>query len=364
MKVWLSAAMLAAAPASAGNIWLTLHDGKHEQVTELAAKGPVTALDHESTVVFGESPTQLAVVSYDKAAAQYQLRLLNKQTRQQLAIWPIPLIPTQQASGTAPDVVLLDDTAYLLAHAGPLAAGAPYTRNELGGGFNLLRINLRTGATKVLLLGGAFFNPRLSNYEGVPVVTDWAGYAVARLAPDESGMISVIGPDELSDILPAERSDQARRNLPFNARADYVAVPRAGIFRLSRFGLLHRVAGPDLVALPAPHASLTLGPAQNKELLLAVTSESGPAIAVVRRAKDQRTLAFIDAATLTVIWERELPPGASPSSMVSAGPDSVLFIDQQKGALIRTSRAGTTVIRELPASQHHGSARILSAGIP
>jgi hypothetical protein len=363
MKTWLILfATFVALPASADNIWITLHDGKNEQVAESGPKGSLTALEHGFTLLFGESSAQIAVVSYNKAAAQYQLRLLDKETRQQLAIWQIPLPPVQQLSGPAPDIMLLGETAYLLTHAGVLAPGTQYTRNELGGGFNVMRITLRTGETKVLPLGAGFLNPRLNNYNGIPLVTDWAGYAVSRLAPDGKEMIGVIGPDELSDILPAERTHHARRNLPYDARADYVAVPSAGVFRLSKFGLLHRVAGPDLAPLPAPHASLALGPAQNKELLLAVTSEKGPAIAVVRRAREKRTLAFIDAATLSVIWERDLPSGTSPMSMVSAGPDAVLYIDQQKGALMRTSRDGTVVIRDLP-SQYHGSARILSAGI-
>jgi hypothetical protein len=365
MKNWLIfLVMLVPLPAAAGNIWITMHDGAHELVTELAPSGPVTVLTHANTMAFGESPAQVALVSYDKAAAQNQLRLFDKPTRQLLATWPLPTTPVSLLSGAAPDVVLVDGVAYVLTHSMALAANTSLARNERGGTFNVVKVALRTGETSVLPLSNEFFNPRLRNYDGVPVVTDWAGYAVWRLAPDGKEMISVIGQETLSDILPAERTDQARRTMPYTARADYVVVPRAGVFRLSKFGLLHRVAGTDLEPLAAPHASLALGPAQNKELLLAVTSAKGPAIAVVRRDQDKRTLAFIDAATLAVIWERELSPGVLVWSMAAAGPDAVICIDREKTALVRISRDGTSVLRELPPGRNYAGAHILSAGAP
>jgi hypothetical protein len=364
MKTWFLAVMFAAAPASAGNIWITMHDGSREFVAELGPKGPVTALAHASTMAFGESATQIAVVSYDQAAAQNQLRVLDKQTRALVATWPVPTTPVSLLSGAAPDIVLLDDTAYLLTHATNFSPGFQYTRNERGGGFNVVRIALRTGETRVLPLTDAFFNPRLCNYDGVPVVTDWAGYSVWRLAPDGKDMVSIIGRDEILAVLPAERAQRKHRTLPFSARADFVAVPGAGVFRLSMFGQLHRVIGPDLVALPAPFAALELGPAQDKELLLAVASKKGPAIAVVRRKQDKRTVAFVDAATLTVSWEQDLPQGARPWSMIAADPDAVFYVDSARHAVMRTDRSGTKVIRELPVNPRLDSAHLLSAGKP
>jgi hypothetical protein len=363
MNSWLMAlALLVVSAASAGNTWITLHDGTRELVTELGPGGPVTVLAHANTMAFGESPTQVAIVSYDQAAAQNQLRLFDKQTRQLLATWPLPATPVSLLSGAAPDVVLLDGTAYVLTHATTLAASTALTRNARGGSFNVVKVALRTGEIAALPLNNEFFNPRLCNFGGVPVVTDWAGYAVWRLAPGGREMTAVIGTQHLSDILPAERTDQARRTMPYNARADSVAVPRAGVFRLSKFGLLHRIAGPDLEPLPAPHDSLALGPAQNKELLLAVTSAKGPAIAVVRRDQDKRTLAFIDASTLSVSWERELSPGVSVWSMAAAGPDAVIYIDKEKRALMQLTRDGTSVLTELPAERRYESAHIISAG--
>jgi hypothetical protein len=357
-------ALLAALPASAGNVWLTLNDGKHELVKELGADGGlVTVLEHSFTVAFGESPTQIALISHDQAAAQNQLRVIAKETRQVLWIWPVAATPVQQASGPAPDIVLVEDAAYLLAHTMTLAANAAPVRNERGGMFNVLRIALRTGETTVLPLGKEFRNPRLANFDGVPLVTDWAGYAVWRLASDRNSMTSVIEEEHLADILRAERSDETRRKLPFSARADFVAVPGAGVFRMSRFGRLHRVAGAGLEPLPAPHASLDIGPAQNKEMLLAATSQKDPAIAVVRRTGATRTVTFIDALSLSTLWERELPQGASPWSMLAAGADTVLYIENRQGSLVRTSRDLTSVLRLLPADQV-ASSRVLSAGLP
>jgi hypothetical protein len=235
MKTWFMAAvMLAALPASAGNVWIALHDGTHELVTELGPEGPVTALTHAHTTLFGESSTQIALVSYDNATAQSLFRLIDKQTRQLLATWPVPTTPVALLSGAAPDIVLGPDTAYLLTHAGTLTPGSAYTRNARGGGFNVVRSALRTGDTQVLL----------------------------------------------------------------------------------------------------------------------------------RREQGKRILAFVDAAKLTVMWQRELPPGTSAWSMVAADADAVIYIDTEKAALMKTSRDGTAKLRELPASPRFSSAHVLSAGVP
>src|SRR5688500_19162088 len=112
MNTWLMALTVLVAPAaSAGNTWVTLHDGSRELVTELRPNGPVPVLAHATTMAFGESAAQVAIVSYDQAAAQNQLRLFDKQTRQLLATWPLPSTPVSLLSGAAPDVVLLDGTA-------------------------------------------------------------------------------------------------------------------------------------------------------------------------------------------------------------------------------------------------------------
>jgi hypothetical protein len=366
MRSWLllfpASAVLAAAPVSAGNIWVSLHDGKRDLVTELGPQGPRTALAQPTVLAFGESPTRIAVVAYDVAAARNQLHLLDKQTRALVATWALPTTPVSLLSGAAPDIVLLDECAYVLLHATILSTASSPVRNQLGGMFNVIKVALRTGEISVLPLSNDFFNPRLRNYEGVPVVTDWAGYAVWRLAADGAKMVRVIGKEQLSDILPAERTDPASRALPYNARPDYVAVPGAGVFRVSRFGLLHRITGPDLAPLPAPHVAMAIGPAQHVEALLAASTQTGPAIAVVRRVQDRRMLTFIDATSLAIAWERELPTGTSPWSMVEAGEDAVMYIDTDRGALMQSSRDGTVVLRKLPASQHYSSAHILSAG--
>ncbi len=368
MRIWIVAAAAFAAfdsaPAGAGDPWVTLRDGDQEQVVELRAQGSITVLKHHSTAVFGESPTQIAIAAYDTASRQYQLRIIDKHARQVRASWPLPLTPVRQLSGTAPDVVLLDDVAYVMTHAWSLAPGETLERNASGGTFNIVRITLRTGEIRVLPLKDTFANPRLANFDGVPVVMDWAGYSVARLSAHGEEMISVIARDELFSMLPDERAERQRRTLPFSARADYVAVPGAGIFRMSKFGVLQRVADARLAALTAPFASLPLGPAQFNERLLAATSSKGPAIAIVRNEQGRRTLVFVDARTLTESWRRELPPDVSPPSLAAGGPDAVVGIDAEKGALVRVSREDIEELRKLPAAESFGGSRILSAGAP
>jgi hypothetical protein len=364
MKTWMAvSALCAALPVAAGELWMTRHEGEIEYVTALASAGPETVdTQRAATLAFGESPARLLVASWNPDAAENQLRVIDKQTRQLIAIWPVPERPVSLLSGAAPDIVVLDEVAYLLSHSSDLVPGAVFVRNARGGTFNVVRIALRTGATHVLPLGDAFANPRLTNYLGIPVVTDWAGFAVWRLADDGAQMIAVVGQQELCDILPLERSDQARRILPYSARPDFVVVPGSGVFRLSSFGELHRITDARLAPLRPPHASLRLGPAQFQERLLAGFSRRGPAIVSVRNENQRRTLTFIDAATLEILWQRELPGGTRPWTVTATGVDAVVYIDAQERAIKLTDREETRVFRDLPFGGEPG--QILSIAIP
>jgi hypothetical protein len=366
MKSWFMVAAfaaLASATAAAGDPWVSIQDGDREAVVVLAPDHPVTVLRHETTALFGESAAHVALISYNTAAAQYQLRIIDKKSRQTLAAWPVPDTPVRNLSGAVPDIVLVDDAAFVLTHSGSLGAGATPVRNERGGFYNLARIALRTGRTTVLPIGDVVANPRLASFDGIPVITAWGGYSVLKLSADGEGVDTVIDRAKLFSQLPEERAERERRTLPFNARADYVAIPGGGIFRMSKLGVLQRVANEQLGALQPPFASLALGPAQFHERLLAMESSRGPAIAVVRREQDARALAVIDAATLTENWRRDLPLAVSSWSLVAAGNDALLGIDAEKSAVVRITRGGIETVGALPPGAHH-HARILSAGNP
>ena len=364
MKTWMVASALCAVlPVAAGDLWMTRHEGEIEYITALASEGPETvATQTAATLAFGESPAQLLVISWNPAAVENQLRVIDKQTRQLIAIWPVPDRPVSLLSGAAHDIVVLDEVAYLLTHSSDVVPGAVLRRNARGGTFNVVRMALRTGATQVLPLGDAFANPRLSNYLGIPVVTDWAGFAVWRLADDGGEMIAVLGREELSDILSVERSAQAHRILPDSARPNFVVVPGSGVFRLSSFGELHRITDARLVPSRPPHASLRLGPAQFQERLLAGLSGRGPAIVSVRNENQRRTLTFIDAETVEILWQRELPAGTRPWTVTATGEDAVVYIDAQERAIKRTDREETRVLRDLPTGGESG--QILSIATP
>ena len=366
MKAWFMAAAfaaLASVTAAAGDYWVSIQDGDREAVVVLTPANHVTVLRHEATALFGESSAHVALISYNTAAAQCQLRIIDKKSRQTLAVWPVPDTPVRNLSGAIPDIVLVDDAAFVLTHSWPLSAGAKPVRNEHGGFYNLARIALRTGRTTLLPIGDVVANPRLASFDGIPVVTDWAGYSVLKLPADGEGVETVIDRETLFSQLPEEGAERERRTLPFNARADYVAIPGGGIFRMSKLGVLQRVADARLSALQPPFASLALGPAQFHERLLAMESSKGPAIAVTRREQDVRTLAVIDATTLTENWRRDLPHAVSSWSLVAAGDDALLGIDAENAAVVRITRGGIETVGALPPGAHH-HARILSAGNP
>jgi hypothetical protein len=348
---------LAMSQVAAADVWVLCNKGQAPTIATVSKSG-VSDVARRYPMVYGESPETLALVSYEKAAGRYQLDLIDKKTRQTTATWAVPALPTTLLAGAAPDLVLSGGFAYLLTHAAA-PDGQGLGRNSQRGGFNVLQVRLSDGDAHTIELPDQFANPRLSDFDGIPVVTDWDGYAAWKIDSAHVAVGPLLGVADLDDRS-AEARALERARVGYDARANFVVVPHSGIFRLSIHGELQRVVDADLRKLPAPSVSLDVGPARDVQQLFAATSGTGPAIAMIRRKQGDSYVAFVDARTMKISWEAKLAPDIQAWNVLPAGTDAVVYVSADNKALIRTAKSGTAVVRDLPDAGWAGASRILS----
>jgi hypothetical protein len=352
---------LLALPAAAGTLWISHYDGVKSEVARIPEKGAPIRVAQAYPAARAETSSRVAIVAAFEDPMSLRLRVFDKKTGRAVADWPIPLSAEQSIGRNSSDVLLFDDSAYLLVRAATFDPAAT-VRNELGGIYAVIRIALRDGKSRVVPLDGKFEHAQLLGLNGIPVVADWQHNAISRLSPDGRRMVELSFADGLTDGMSAEKAYIVwSTHFP---GAEQVAVEGAGVFRQTKTGNLQRITDANLEPLPEPRASIALGPVNRTQLLLAATSVAGPAIAVIRQTDEARTLTFVDATTLSVLWQRPLDEGAYIWATIAAGPDAIVYVDRFQGKVVRLSRTGTQVLHRLPAESYFTHAHLLSAGSP
>ena len=348
-------------PAAAGTLWISHYDGVDSQVDRIPESGTPIRVAQAYPAARAETPTRVAVVAGFEDPMSFRVRVFDKKTGRVISDWPIPLSPEQSIGRNFSDVLLLDDSAYLLVRAGSFDPPAT-VRNALGGIYTVIHVALRDGKSRALPLDEKYEHAQLLSLGGVPVVAEWRRNAFARLSPDGSRMQELRFDDALADGMSTKDADFVwSSHFPC---AEQVAVDGVGLFRQSKTGHLQRVTDAYLEPLPAPRASIALGPVNHTQLLIAATSSAGPAIAVIRQEEKGRSLTFVDATTLSVLWKRPLDAGANIWATIAAGPDAIAYVDSEQGVVKRLSRTGVQVMHRLPAESYFTHAHLLSAGAP
>lgn len=300
------------------------------------------------TAVYGATENAIAVLSY-RPAGSYVLDLMDMATGALSASWPVAGEPVMQLSGPSRDIVLTDTAAYFLTleHGG-----------DTGASFHFNQLSLADGAIRQFPLPARFSNPRLVDYGGVPLLYSWNGFGVVKFDSVAGRFEELVSRVDVGDVISREEAGRRSGQIGASAFADHVAVPGAGVFRLSKLGELHRVLNADLSPVDAAD-SIALGPAENILRLFATTVDERPAIAAVLKTNAETKLVYVDAMRLNVLGERPLGRKAIPQSFLGSTRNTVFYIDRAAESIKALSKRSEKSIARLPAAPDT-SARILA----
>ena len=298
--------------------------------------------------VYGSSERALAVLSRKTAAANYVVDIVDFRTGTVTASWPIGEEPVMQLSGPSRGIVLSDSHAYFLT----------MKFGDSGASFRLSQLALANGSIRTVPIPKSFANPRLTDFEGTPLLTSWNGIGVVKFDPATQQFEKLVSRVDVGEVVSKEEVGKRSGQIGAGAFADHVAVSGAGVFRLSKFGDLHQVLNPDLTPVDADR-SVPLGPAADILRLFPTTSEGRPAIGVVRKVNGRVQLTCIDAEGLSVAWEKALPAGVVPQTVVGSMNGETFYFDRSEGSIKSISKRSGKELSRLPAA-HLISARILA----
>lgn len=298
--------------------------------------------------VYGASERALAVLSRKVGAGGYTVDIVDLRTGTVTASWPIDEEPVMQLSGPSRGIVLSDAHAYFLT----MKFGAS------GASFRLSQLALANGSIRAVPIPQTFANPRLTDFEGTPLLTSWNGFGVVKFDPATQQFAKLVSRVDVGEVISKEEVGRRSGEIGASAFADHVAVSGAGVFRLSKFGDLHQVLNPDLSPVDRDR-SIPLGPATDILRLFPTTSDGRPAIGVVRKVSGRLQLTCIDAEGLSVAWEKALPGGVVPQTVVGSMSGEVFYFDRSEGSIKSISQRSGKELSRLPAA-HLIGARILA----
>jgi len=146
--------------------------------------------------------------------------------------------------------------------------------------------------------------------------------------------------------------------------SDYVLVPGAGAFRLSRVGELQQILNADLTPVKLPRRTVKVAntnAGEQPELLLG-RFHGVLAIGVIRTSSDHLDLRYIDPATFKVEWETTLPKSASIPSIYGLSDNAFIYLDMTTASIDKLTQQGTTVMQKVSADVN--GVKILSIDNP
>jgi hypothetical protein len=146
--------------------------------------------------------------------------------------------------------------------------------------------------------------------------------------------------------------------------SDYVLVPGAGAFRLSRVGELQQILNADLTPVKLPRRTVKVAntnAGEQPELLLG-RFHGVLAIGVIRTSSDHLDLRYIDPATFKVEWETTLPKSASIPSIYGLSDNAFIYLDQATASIDKMTQQGTTVMQKVSPDVY--GVKILSINDP
>jgi hypothetical protein len=351
--------------ALADESWLLLsHQSGQDSVVVTVGNALRTIATPGRVASYGQSGHVLGFLSYQNTLARHVLTLVDKTTQAVTASVVIDMDenvhPVQWMSGAILNLVVTDRFAYFVSYTAGEGASGP-GRNSKGGLFDLDRVTLADGKLEQFSLPKDCVNPRLVDFEGMPLVYSWEGFGVAKFDVTKHALVPVVSTGNVGDIIEREGSARYTRRGPEMAIfSDYVMVPGAGAFRLSRVGDLQQILDADLKLVHLPRRTVKVADIGDQPEIRLSRFHGTPVIGVVRTLSDHLELKYIDPATFHVEWETTLPKSANIASLYGLSDNAVLYFDQATASIDRLTPQGTTVMQKVNAEEALYGVKILS----
>jgi hypothetical protein len=350
----------------AGESWLLLpQQNGGDTVAVPLGSALRTVATPGSIASYGQTDRVLGLLSYQPLLARHVLTIIDKASQEVTASVLIDMDenvhPVRWLSGAVLNLVLTEQFAYFVSYTWRDGDSEPH-RNSNGGFFDFDRVTLVSGKLEQFPLPAECVNCRLVDFEGTPLIYAWEGSGVWKFDAKRS-LVTLVSARDVKDILDREGDAKygGRRKV---AAADYVMVPGAGVFRLSRLGELQQVLNADLTPVGLPRRTVKVaGAGQNPEILLG-RFHGSPAIGVVRNVSDHLEFEYVDPATFKFEWQAILPRSVIIPSLYGLSDDAVVYLDQATSSIDKTTPEGTTVMQKLSANAAQFGFRILSIDSP
>lgn len=337
--------------AQAQQAWLLLSRTDHYELATTADGHLQTVLSLGKVAAYGESPETLAFITPDPDTRASRLDVLDKASRK--VVLTLPVSTRQQAhfAGIVEDLVLTSRYVYFVSiHTN---SARQMSLNNLGGRLDLTQVRLVDGSLKTFPLPPSCHTAHLANYAGVPLVYAWNGTGVWKLEEDNGTLLSLVQEHDVADIAARERGNCNCKSAPgAGPFADDIALPGAGVFRVSRMGKLEKLLDADLTTVKAPRPSIDLGLDLGSDGQFAALSRGmlngHPVIGVLGVRGEQTVFQYRNPDTLSVEWQIAFPSTVvSPARASLAVPSGLLFVNQGKGTIDRATPTGTEVLWNL-----------------
>jgi hypothetical protein len=352
--------------AQAQEAWLLLNRSDHYELVRTASGRLEDVLNLGKVAAYGQSREALAVIYADPATRAFRLDVLEKASRRVILSHPIEARLQAHLAGVMEDLVLSSRYVYFASIR--TNSAHQVTLNSLGGRLDLNQIRLADGAVKSFPLPPSCHTAHLVDYDGVPLVYGWNGYGVWKLDEDSMTLQALIQDSDVEDIAAAERADCGCKTHPGPGPfADDIAMPGAGVFRVSRTGKLQKVLDGRLGAASAPRQSVDLGFDLGPDGQFAALSRGvlngRPVIGVLGMRGTETIFQYRDPTSLSIQWQVRFPSSTvSPSLGSLAIPSGILFVDKGKGTIDRATPTGTEImwnLHELDPTAELTSARVI-----
>lgn len=346
LSIVFSSVLFLAAHASchgADGFLLTYKDGRHSVVkVEGDRFRDVASLGGATT--YGQSATSIGLVSHE-GKDRSRFTLIDKATSRVLRSWPVDGLPVAQLSGPSPDVVLTDRSAYFATVQFAAGENIP-VQNAAGGRFGLRKLSLASGEIVTIPLPAEGLNPRFVNANGAAFIYSWNGTHVWKYDDNTDSLMLIASPNDFDDSFLISPDGSFGNTESVRSFADFVILPDAGIFRLSRRSTLQPVLVKGFGAEDSQAGEVDLGQGARVRRIYGGTAAGRPVIGALRDTKDGLVLSLVRPAGATPIGSISLSSGAVVASVLFAG-DSVLYVDGATSSVLQASPSSTKRLWDL-----------------